>query len=53
MLPVVSPTRCASPAQQLEAAGGDTSSYAKSTIVAATAPRKLGTLRDADGKEGF
>lgn len=32
---------------------GDSSSYSKSTIVAASAPRELGTLRQADGDEGF
>lgn len=34
-------------------AGKDQSSFAKSTIVAASAPRELGTLRQADGAEGF
>jgi GDP-D-mannose 3',5'-epimerase len=38
---------------QLEEESGDRSAYAKSTIVPAGAPRELGTLRDADGKEGF
>lgn len=38
---------------QLEAEDGDRSAYAKSTIVPASAPRELGTLRMADGKEGF
>ena len=38
---------------QLEAEDGDRSAYAKSTIVPASAPRELGTLRLADGKEGF
>jgi len=42
--------------KQVEAelkAGKDQSSFAKSTIVAASAPRELGTLREADGAEGF
>jgi GDP-D-mannose 3',5'-epimerase len=34
-------------------AGKDQSSFAKSTIVAASAPRELGSLRQADGAEGF
>ena len=33
--------------------GKDQSSFAKSTIVAASAPRELGSLRQADGAEGF
>jgi len=33
--------------------GKDSSAYAKSTIVAASAPRELGSLRLADGAEGF
>lgn len=32
---------------------GERSAYAKSTIVAASAPRELGSLRQADGAEGF
>ena len=31
----------------------DHSAYAKSTIVQTSAPRELGSLREADGKEGF
>lgn len=31
----------------------DHSSYSKSTIVQTSAPRELGSLREADGKEGF
>ncbi len=38
---------------QLDAEKGERSSYAKSTIVAASAPRELGSLRQADGAEGF
>ncbi len=41
------------PRLQLEDEKGDRSAYAKSTIVPAGAPRELGQLRDADGKEGF
>ena len=38
---------------QLGEEGGDASKYASSTIVGVTAPVDLGTLRAADGKEGF
>lgn len=31
----------------------DHSAYSKSTIVQTSAPRELGSLREADGKEGF
>ena len=31
----------------------DHSAYAKSTIVQTSAPRELGSLREADGQEGF
>ena len=31
----------------------DHSSYSKSTIVQTSAPRELGSLREADGAEGF
>ncbi len=31
----------------------DHSSYSKSTIVQTSAPRELGSLREADGQEGF
>lgn len=33
--------------------GKSSSAYSKSTIVAASAPVELGTLRQADGDEGF
>jgi len=39
--------------QEAYAKAGDLSAYAKSTIVATSAPRELGSLRDADGAEGF
>lgn len=38
---------------QLEAEGGDITKYATSTIVQTSAPKDLGTLRAADGAEGF
>ena len=41
------------PAQEAYAKTGDPSAYAKSTIVATSAPRELGSLRQADGAEGF
>lgn len=31
----------------------DVSAYAKSMVVQTSAPKALGTLRQADGKEGF
>ena len=40
-------------AQEAYAKTGDPSAYAKSTIVATSAPRELGSLRQADGAEGF
>lgn len=38
---------------QVEAEGGDASKYASSTIVQTSKPQDLGTLRKADGQEGF
>jgi len=38
---------------QVAQESGDTSSLSSSTIVATSAPKELGTLRQADGKEGF
>lgn len=35
------------------AKGGSADKYAKSTVVTTMAPTELGTLREADGKEGF
>jgi hypothetical protein len=37
--------------KQVEAEGGDTSKYAKSQVVSTSAPKALGELRAADGKE--
>lgn len=39
--------------EQLAAEGGDSSAYAQSHIVQTSAPRELGSLRAADGQEGF
>lgn len=36
---------------QMEAEGGDVSQYATSKVVPASAPKALGELRAADGKE--
>lgn len=33
--------------------GADLSTYAKSTVVSTSAPKALGSLRQADGQEGF
>ncbi len=33
--------------------GKDLASYSKSMVVGTCAPKALGTLRQADGKEGF
>jgi len=38
---------------QVEKEGGDMSKYATSTICGTAAPKALGELRDADGKEGL
>ena len=40
-------------AKEAEAGATDTSAYASSQVVGTTAPRELGTLRAADGKEGY
>lgn len=41
------------PACAAQEAGTDASVYASSTIVQTSAPKELGTLRQADGDEGF
>lgn len=37
----------------VQESGTDASAYASSTIVQTSAPKELGTLRQADGDEGF
>jgi hypothetical protein len=50
-------TRLAAHCVQLEEeaakSGGDLTAYASSTVVSTSAPKELGTLRQADGSEGF
>ena len=36
---------------QVQESPGDLAAFAKSTVVTTSAPREMGSLRDADGKE--
>lgn len=44
---------CLQVEEELKASGSDGSKFTRSTIVSPTVPKELGSLRGADGEEGF